>query len=94
LAERLAKLAGAAARVEVQTEPSPVGGGSLPGLQLASWVVAVAPDAGAERVARRLRAAPVPVVARVRDGRLLLDVRTLLDGDAEALEQAFRLALR
>ncbi len=94
LAERLAKLAGAAARVEVHTQPSPVGGGSLPGLELASWVVAVEPAAGAERVAGRLRAAPVPVVARVRDARLLIDVRTLLDGDAEALEEAFRLALR
>ncbi|MBW2268764.1 MAG: L-seryl-tRNA(Sec) selenium transferase [Deltaproteobacteria bacterium] len=94
LAERLAKLAGASARVEARAEPSPVGGGSVPGLELPGWVVAVEPAAGAERVVGRLRAAAVPVVARVRDAKVLLDVRTLLDGDADALEQAFRHALR
>jgi hypothetical protein len=30
----------------------------------------------------------------VRDEKLLLDVRTLLDGDVEALEEALRDALR
>jgi L-seryl-tRNA(Ser) seleniumtransferase len=94
LAQRLAKIAGAAVRVEVRPEPSPVGGGSVPGLELVSWVVALEPTGGAERLAARLRAAATPVVARVRDEKLLLDVRTLLDGDVEALEEALRDALR
>ena len=37
--------------------------------------------------------APVPVVARVREGRVLLDVRTLLDDDDAAVEQAIAFAL-
>ena len=42
-----------------------------------------------ERAASRLRNAPVPVVGRVEDGRVLLDARTLLPGDDEAIETAF-----
>lgn len=94
LAERLAKVAGAAARVEARPENAFVGGGSVPGFELPSWVVAVtAPDGAAERVAAGLRAAPVPVVGRVRDGRVLFDVRTLLDDDEAAVEQALAGAL-
>ncbi|MGI9590205.1 MAG: L-seryl-tRNA(Sec) selenium transferase, partial [Myxococcota bacterium] len=72
-----------------------VGGGSVPGFELPGWVVAVSPPAGlgAERVAARLRSARLPVVARVRDDELLFDVRTLLDDEEAAVEQALREAL-
>ena len=48
---------------------------------------------GASHLASRLRAAPIPVLARVRDGRVLMDVRTLLDGDDAALEESLAWAL-
>ena len=68
------------------------GGGSLPGFELDSWVVALdGPDP--EAVGARLRGASVPVLARVRDDRLLLDVRTLLDDDESAIEASLREAL-
>ena len=41
-----------------------------------------------------LRAAPVPVLARVREDRVLVDVRTLLPGDDEWVEQALGSAVR
>jgi len=93
LAERLRKCVGEGAAVEVRPERSAVGGGSVPGLELPSWAVAVEAPCGAERLATRLRDAPVPVVARVREGRVLLDVRTLLDDDDEAVEEALAFAL-
>jgi hypothetical protein len=43
-------------------------------------------------LAARLRAAVVPVVARVRDGLVLIDVRTLLPDDEVAVEAAVALA--
>jgi L-seryl-tRNA(Ser) seleniumtransferase len=93
LAARLAAVAGSAARVTAQPDRGVVGGGSLPGFELDSWVVALeVPDP--EAVAARLRGASVPVLARVRDDRLLLDVRTLLDDDESALEASLREALR
>jgi len=96
LAERLAKVAGEDARVKARSEPAFVGGGSVPGFELPGWATAVSPRAGlaAERVAARLRAATPPVVARVREGELLFDVRTLQDDDESAVEQALSEALR
>lgn len=93
LAERLAEAVGRGASLEARPEPSPVGGGSVPGFELPGWVVAVRARAGAERVAAGLRNAPVPVLARVRDDLVLIDVRTLLDGDDAALEEALRFAV-
>ena len=47
---------------------------------------------GADELAHALRSAEVPVLARVRDDAVLLDVRTLLPGDVEAVEAAVRFA--
>jgi seryl-tRNA(Sec) selenium transferase len=41
----------------------------------------------------RLRASPIPVIARVRSDALVFDVRTLLDGDEDAIERSVGLAL-
>lgn len=63
---------------------SRVGGGSLPGTSLATKLLALAvPDADA--FCARLRLAPDPVIARIQDGRVLLDPRTVLPGQADTL---------
>jgi L-seryl-tRNA(Ser) seleniumtransferase len=87
LAERLAKAAQGRLRVSVEPTRSPVGGGSLPGFELDSFAVALR-GGSAEALAAALRARPVPVLGRVRGEALLLDVRTLLPGDAEDCEAA------
>jgi L-seryl-tRNA(Ser) seleniumtransferase len=92
LAERLAKACGATAEVSVLPESTLVGGGSLPGFELASWVVALRGPGSAEELAARLRMAAVPVIARVHDARVRFDVRTLLAGDESAIEAAVALA--
>ena len=84
-------------RIDVVESRAPVGGGSLPGFELPSWAVAIRDvrSAGAaESFAAQLRAASVPVVARVADDAVLLDARTLLDGDAAAIEAAVMNALQ
>ena len=93
LGQRLAQAVGAAAAVAVEAERSAVGGGALPGFELPTWVVAVRAAPGPDVLAARLRAAPVPVLARIRDDALLVDVRTLLDGDEADLERALCFAL-
>jgi L-seryl-tRNA(Ser) seleniumtransferase len=90
LAGRLARVAGGAAAVAVAAERSPVGGGSLPGFELDGHVVTLSAPGGAEGLAARLRGAPVPVLARVRDDRVVIDVRTLLDGEEALVEAAVR----
>ncbi len=92
LARRLQKAAavagGAPVRVDLERGRSPVGGGSLPGFELDTWLVVLRSADGAEAVAARLRHASVPVLSRIRDDRVLLDPRTLLPGDESDLESA------
>ena len=77
---------------------SAVGGGAMPLSQPPSWAVSPSADA---RTSRRLEAAlrtpPAgvpPVVARLVDGRLLCDVRTVAEGELEGLAGALAAALR
>jgi L-seryl-tRNA(Ser) seleniumtransferase len=71
-----------------------VGGGALPLLELSGPVCAVDPgELGLDELARRLRAADPPVVARARDGWLLLDPRTLDDSEARLAAGAVAAAL-
>jgi L-seryl-tRNA(Ser) seleniumtransferase len=94
LAQNLAAFARGALQIEVIEDCGYAGGGSLPGFALPSWVVALRAPAGAAGLAECLRRATPPVLTRVRDDLVLLDVRTLLDGDEKALEQALRGVLR
>jgi L-seryl-tRNA(Ser) seleniumtransferase len=92
LAAAVSQAAGDSARVEVAAERSPVGGGSLPGFELEGSVVLLAVPGGAQGFAARMRLAPLPVLARVRDDRVVIDVRTLLAGDDAAVLAAVRFA--
>ena len=66
-----------------------VGGGALPLLELSGPVVALEPGpAGADALARRLRAGNPAVVGRIHEGAVVLDVRTLTDREAEDVAQA------
>jgi L-seryl-tRNA(Ser) seleniumtransferase len=78
-AQRLADATGGA----IVTAVARAGGGALPLLELTGPAVAVGPTgAGAEALATRLRAHDPPLLARVTDGRVTVDPRTL-HGDGE-----------
>ena len=74
---------------------STIGGGSLPGDMLPTKLVAVAPERGqgVNELAKKLRLGDTPVMARIEDDLLLLDPRTVLLEEDEALSQALRQAL-
>ena len=99
LAEALAKRVsdtplGATLDVAVEAQSAPVGGGSLPGFELATWVVALrSPRIDADSLAARLRGARTPVMVRVRDDAALIDLRSLDDGDLPALAAGLEEAL-
>ena len=78
-AVRLAELTGG----EVEETVGRIGGGALPLAELPSFACAVE-----EELAAPLRAGEPPVVGVVRDGRLLLDCRTLSDAEAEEVAAA------
>jgi L-seryl-tRNA(Ser) seleniumtransferase len=83
-AERLAELAGGG----VEETVARVGGGALPLAELQSFACAVEED-----LAAPLRSGDPPVVGIVRDGRLLLDCRTLTESEIDEVAAAVR-ALR
>src|SRR5262249_17886785 len=76
LREQLGSLPGLT--VSVEGCMSSVGGGAMPTAQLPSWAVVLA-GRSAESLERQLRAAEVPVVARIESGKLWLDLRTVAD---------------
>lgn len=87
LAQRLAALPGvsAAARDDVAF----VGGGSLPEQSLPAVVVAVTvAGVSDEELSRRLRTGNPPVMARLKEGRILLDLRTVFVGQDDDLVAA------
>jgi len=75
-AERLAAAVGG----EVEETVARVGGGALPLAELPSFGVQI--DGDAELLAAHLRESDPAVLARVSDGALVLDCRTLSDADA------------
>jgi L-seryl-tRNA(Ser) seleniumtransferase len=91
----IGRLAGhAALEVEVADGQSAVGGGTTPGLELASRVLALRHRRhGADWLDTSLRHAEVPVVGRIDRDRLILDLRTVLpheDGELASALEAIR----
>jgi L-seryl-tRNA(Ser) seleniumtransferase len=88
-------LADSGVDAQVISAAAKVGGGALPLLELAGPVCAVDPaPLSLDELAGRLRAGEPPVVGRARQGWLLLDPRTLDDGDARAAAGGVIAALR
>jgi L-seryl-tRNA(Ser) seleniumtransferase len=79
---RAGRLAGAVGGT-VEETVARAGGGALPLAELPSFACAVE-----EELAAALRAHEPPVVAIVRDGRTLLDCRTLTDAEADEVAAA------
>lgn len=81
LASMIRRVTGLQARV-VMTQDA-VGGGAYPAAVLEGFGVEVEPPEGVSdgSALERLRNAPVPVIASAKEGKILLHVRTMLDGD-------------
>ncbi len=96
IAERIGQgLNGAAARVEVVPGHSQMGSGSLPGQNLPTSLVALgAPAVPAHVMALALRRHEPPVYTRIKDGKVMIDPRTLLEGEQGIVVDAAISALR
>lgn len=94
LARRLAKALAGLAEVRSGAGESLVGGGSFPERLLPTTLVYVSSGrCPAQDLRRRLLGASVPVVARLENDSLCLDVRTLDDREFPLVEAALREAL-
>jgi L-seryl-tRNA(Ser) seleniumtransferase len=80
---------------EIVDGASAIGGGTTPGLEIPTRLIALStPGKTAEQLERALRALEPPVIARIENDRLLLDLRTVLpDQDALVIEGLLHLNL-
>jgi L-seryl-tRNA(Ser) seleniumtransferase len=93
LAKRLGEVSGVKS-VRAAEDKAYVGGGSLPDQAMRTWVVELeAEGVGDAELARRLRLGSPAVMGRLRDGKVVLDVRTVFGHQEDALVEAVRRAL-
>ena len=77
--------------VEVTEGKGVVGGGTFPGVGLPGWKLRVRVGGfSAQALARRLREGDPPVVGRIEDDDLILDLRTVEANQEESLLQSLR----
>ncbi len=94
MANRLRRALGDAAVVRVVETRSRMGGGSLPGGDLPGVAVRIDAKAlSANDLERALRLGDPPVVTRIADGGVLVEMRTLLDGEVAVVEKSLRTIL-
>ena len=78
----------------VKRSESAIGGGSLPGQTLPTFVLAIAhPAGGPDEICAKLRRSPVPVIARIENDDVLLDPRTVMEGEDKTVIEALRSAI-
>jgi L-seryl-tRNA(Ser) seleniumtransferase len=78
-------------KAEAVPTTSVSGGGSMPGAEIPSWGIALAPaEMSADRLDAALRRGDPPVVGRIEDDRVILDLRTVFPKQDEALARLVR----
>ena len=91
---RLARELSSGAEMTIREESSQVGGGALPLQTLPTRVVAIRPlGISAASLEERLRRNRPPVIARVKEEEVLLDLRTVAEEEEEVLLEAVKRAL-
>jgi L-seryl-tRNA(Ser) seleniumtransferase len=80
------RLAAAGWTVAFMSGSSAIGGGSAPGVELPTVLLALArAGRSADQLDAALRALDPPVIARIEDDRLVIDVRSVDPADDERL---------
>ena len=94
LARHLLRVLGPGVQVQVVESQARVGGGALPQVSLPSRALALSlPPLTPVQLEARLRIATPPVIARIEQDTLLLDMLTLLPEDLPALKKSLQGAL-
>jgi L-seryl-tRNA(Ser) seleniumtransferase len=78
-------------RARIEASDAVIGGGSLPDHRLRGSAVVLS-GGSVTRLAQRLRGAPMPLLARLQDDALWLDVRTLTESELAEVVEALRFA--
>lgn len=71
--------------VRVVETAGAVGGGTFPGVELAGWGIEIEAAGRADDIARALRTGSPAVVGRIREDRVVVDLRTVFPGQEDEL---------
>ena len=81
-AARVAAAASGTLEAEIRPGQSAVGGGTTPGLELPTWAIALRHvTRSADWLDGWLRQQPTPIIGRIENDRLLIDLRTVVPGE-------------
>ncbi|MGC2061526.1 MAG: L-seryl-tRNA(Sec) selenium transferase [Thermodesulfovibrionales bacterium] len=76
-------------RFDIIKDKSMAGGGSLPEIEFPTYAVSIKPvHISVNELERRLRNGTPPIIARIKDGALLLDARTISNSEVEVIAGA------
>ncbi|HLI94487.1 MAG TPA: L-seryl-tRNA(Sec) selenium transferase [Candidatus Baltobacteraceae bacterium] len=90
LRSRAQRYVGALPSAAIVDSSAYVGGGSLPESAVPSIAVAIEPPRGAESAAQELRRSRMPIIGRIDQDRLLLDLRTVFPSQDDEVMSALR----
>jgi L-seryl-tRNA(Ser) seleniumtransferase len=88
LKARAVRLQGLVEGATLERTEAFAGGGALPEERIFSWAVVLHTRAGADEAAGQLRSGDPAVIARINEGRVLLDMLAVSDDDLEELGAA------
>lgn len=78
-------------KIEIVEGESVVGGGSAPDAKPVTWLISTErPGKTADELSASFRRRPIPVIARISDDKLLLDLRTVFEDEEAELADAIR----
>jgi L-seryl-tRNA(Ser) seleniumtransferase len=76
---------------EVREDHSQIGGGTMPGVEIPTFVVAISyPDLHSQQLVDLLRLGEPVIIARLKDDKVLIDFRTVTDEEVIMMIKRFR----
>jgi len=89
--EELRRVKGSSLNVELMEGVSKVGGGTVPLVELPTRLMGVnSPRYTADTISRKLRMRSLPVIARIQEEKVVIDLRTVLPSEDRELIQALK----
>jgi len=94
IASAITQAAGPALEVEAGTDESQAGGGSLPSSRLKTSVIRISSKKHSpDEITARLRGADIPIIARIAEDKVIIDLRTVQPSEDETLARQVVTAL-
>jgi L-seryl-tRNA(Ser) seleniumtransferase len=77
-------------KVSVSESKSTVGGGSLPGETLPTYVISFQSEMTPDQLSEKFRNLPTPIIGRIENDRFTLDLRTIFPHQDEILVKSIK----